>query len=171
MKSARWKKIPVLSKEEARVTDRVLRKRARFLVDHNIGKLAEILRELGWNALSADDLELSSHADEDIFARGWREKRILITSDGDYLDDRKFPFHRCPGVVVIPNPTTGMNGFAYAISDILSVVGRYARAFDSEKVVLRQDGTWLVRGFSKATGRHWEATFRIDGRGDAWELA
>ena len=53
-------------------------------------------------------------------------------------------------------------------SDILSVGERYARAFYSEKVVVRQDGTWLVRGFSKATGK---ATIRIDGLGDAWELA
>jgi Domain of unknown function (DUF5615) len=165
-----WRRIPPLSPADARATDRLLRRRAKFLVDHNIGKLAEILREAGWNAISADDGNLSTHADEDIFACGWREKRIIITSDTDFLDDERFPFHRCPGVVVVPNPSTGMASFAEAVSNTVIHIGRYAGAFNREKTVIHQDGTWLVRGFSKERGVHWESQFKVDERGHAWEL-
>ena len=71
---------------------------------------------------------------------------------------------------MIPNPSTGMQSFANAISGILSVVGRYAHAFDHEKIVIHRDGTWIVRGFSKATGRHWVSKFRVDESGESWEL-
>jgi hypothetical protein len=45
---------------------------------------------------------LRGKSDEDIFAYAWREKRMLWTHDNDFLDDRVFPEHRNPGVVVLP---------------------------------------------------------------------
>src|SRR5215471_9458013 len=125
-----WKKIARLTKDEVRATDRVLRKKARFLVDENIGKLASILRELGWDAVSASEAGLHGHSDEDLFALGWKEKRMIITNDTDFLEDRRYPFHRCPGVMVLPSPAKGLEGFADALANWLPVVGHYSGAFN-----------------------------------------
>lgn len=163
------KKIPRLTKAEARATDRLLKKKARILVDENIGKLAEILRELGWNAVSAQEAGIQGHPDEDIFAYAWRQKRLLITSDADFLDDWRFPFHRCAGVIVLPSPGKNFDAFAEALGSALPVIGRYYGAFDREKVLFRSDGTWSVRGFSKERGTHWATQFKTDARGQSWE--
>lgn len=164
-----WKKIPTLTKDQARATDLLLRRRARWLVDENIAKLAGVLTDLGWNAVSAHDMRVSRHADENLFALGWKEKRMIITNDADFLDDSRYPFHRCPGVLIIPSPATDMKGFADALAEVLPVVGRYSGAFDREKIVVNADGTWTVRGFSKERGIHWKQRFKVDERGQAWE--
>jgi hypothetical protein len=164
-----WKKIPPLTKDEARATDRMLRKKAGLLVDENIGKLASILRDLGWDAISAHDAGLRGRSDEDLFALGWKRKRLIITNDADFLDDGRFPFHRCPGVLILPSPAKGLEGFADALATGLPVVGRYSRAFDREKIVIGSDGTWTVRGFSKERGVHWKVQFKVDERGQPWE--
>lgn len=164
-----WKRIEPLSKDEARATDLVLGGKARFLVDQNIGKLAEILKDLGYDAVSTTDVDLDGHDDGDVFSAGWRLKRVILTSDRDFLDDRRFPLHRCAGVVVIPNPSEGMSGFAAALGELLPVLKRYARAFDREKTVVNADRSWTVRGFSKARGVHRTLRMRVDEHGQLWE--
>jgi predicted nuclease of predicted toxin-antitoxin system len=164
-----WKPISTLAKDEASRFDEKFRKRAKLLIDENIDKLAQILRDLGWNARSAQDLGLEQHDDGDLYGRAWRDKRILITSDADFLDDRKYPFHRCPTVIVVPSPSGSMDSFADAIGSTLPVIGRYSRAFRQQKIAISSDGSWLVRGFSKRPGVHWSARFRIDRQGKIWE--
>jgi uncharacterized protein DUF5615 len=164
-----WKKILPVTEDEVRAADHFLRKKARFLVDENIGKLASILRELGWDAVSAHEAGLRGHSDEDLFAFGWKRKRVIITNDDGFLDDRRYPFHRCPGVLIVPSPAKNFEGFADALASGLPVVGRYSGAFDREKIAIRSDGTWTVRGFSKEPGVHWKAQFKVDEHGQAWE--
>jgi hypothetical protein len=35
-----------------------------------------------------------------VFAAAWKQRRVILTHDRDFLDNRKFPPHRNPGVVV-----------------------------------------------------------------------
>lgn len=151
------------------MTDGALRKKTRFLVDENIGKLASILRELCLNALSAHEAGLRGHSDEDLFAFGWKRKRVIITNDRDFLDDQLYPFHRCPGVLILPSPAKGLKGFADALANGLPVVGRYGGAFERQKMVIESDGTGMVRGFSKHRGLHWNVRFKVDGDDELWE--
>lgn len=166
-----WKKIPSLSEEDAREIDRSTGGKARFLIDENLGKLAEMLRELGWNAVSAQELGLTGHSDEDLFGAGWRDKRVIITNDRDFLDDRKFPFHRCHGVLIVPSPSEGIDNFANALAIALPLLKRYTRAFEHEKIIVNADGTWVIRGFSKTRGEHWKLHVKIDEHGAIWEYS
>ena len=43
--------------------------------------------------------------DEDHYVRARQQKAILITSDLDFWDDRRFPLKKSPGVVVIVGKT------------------------------------------------------------------
>ena len=77
--------------------------RTKILVDESLGgEIANQLRQLRLNAVFGPDVGLRGKSDEDVFAYAWRQKRMLWTHDNDFLDDRKFPEHRNPGVVVLP---------------------------------------------------------------------
>src|SRR5713101_2894806 len=76
--------------------------KARFLVDESVGeRVGEILRERCFNAKYAAECGLVGHSDEDVFAAAWADKRVIFTHDSDFMDDRRFPPHRNPGIVLI----------------------------------------------------------------------
>jgi len=80
-----------------------LKVRSKILVDESLGEeVAKVLRRLGYNVVFGPDVGLHGKSDEDVFAYAWRERRMLWTHDNDFLDDRRFPEHRNPGVVVLP---------------------------------------------------------------------
>src|SRR5215831_10238720 len=111
-----WQPIDI-SNQEAHDFMKAFPKTSRFLVDQNLGpELAPTLRNLGYNATDTHSLKLNGRRDEDVFAAAWRKRRILLTQDRDFLDDRKFPRHRNPGVVVLPALSEGalINAFVYA---------------------------------------------------------
>jgi hypothetical protein len=49
--------------------------KVRFLVDESMGaRVAEIIREHGFNAKYVAEFGLLGHSDEDVFATAWSEK-------------------------------------------------------------------------------------------------
>ena len=48
-----------------------------------------------------EDVGLRGHSEEDVFAAAWKGGRIVVTHDADFLDNRRFPPHRNPGVILI----------------------------------------------------------------------
>ena len=89
-----WKRLPGGTEaQEAEFNS--FRKKTRFLIDESLGEgVARVLRELGWNVVFGPDVGLKRHSDEDVFAYAWREQRVLLTHDRDFLDDRRFPPHQ-----------------------------------------------------------------------------
>jgi predicted nuclease of predicted toxin-antitoxin system len=57
-------------------------------------------------AVTVWDAGLNGRSDETVFAYAWKHRRILLTHDDDFWNDRRFPEHRNPGVVILP----GANG-------------------------------------------------------------
>ena len=97
-----WKKLEEPSDDDRRELDLQFRGKARFLVDENAGiAVAKILQRSGYNAKFVEDLGLRGRSDEDVFAAAWKEKRVVITHDADFLDNNRFPPHRNPGVILI----------------------------------------------------------------------
>ena len=73
--------------------------KARFLIDESVGmEAARLIRDGRWNVCYVDDVGLSQRSDEEVFAFAWKEQRILLTYDFDFLDDSRFPFNRNPGL-------------------------------------------------------------------------
>src|SRR5262249_3236699 len=99
----RWRELPTASREEQHGLKHLFTKRARFLVDESLGVgVYEVLVRLGWNAKWAGEVGLLGRSDEEVLAYAWREDRIVLTHDTDFLDQRRFPSHRHPGVIVLP---------------------------------------------------------------------
>jgi len=81
--------------------------RPRVYVDANLpsGVVAYMRRRLGWDALFVvehDDLRRAR--DDEHYDMAARLGRTLITLDRDYLDGRRFPEARSPGVIVLAAP-------------------------------------------------------------------
>jgi hypothetical protein len=120
-------------------------KKGKLFVDENIAKAAETLKDvLGFAAKSVMDAGLGERSDEDVCALAWREKRIILTCDRDFLDNYRFPFNRCPGVIIVPNPGENFNVFADAVGSALAREGWYSLAY-RRKVLVDSDGVWTIR--------------------------
>ncbi len=79
----------------------------RVYVDANIpaGLVTVMRQQLGWDVLFVmehDDLRRAP--DEEHFRRAFDYARTVITLDYDFFDERRFPPHRNPGVVVCSAP-------------------------------------------------------------------
>lgn len=79
----------------------------RIYADANVpaGVLACLRTKLHWDVLAViehDDLRRLS--DEEHFRLAGQLHRTLLSLDRDYLDDRRFPPARCPGVLIVSAP-------------------------------------------------------------------
>src|ERR1700677_2046223 len=91
------------TKAGERELNRLTARRSRFLVDESLGTgVAMVLRYQGYNVKFGPDVGLGGKDDQDVFSFAWRERRMLLTHDKDFMDDRQFPFNRNPGVIVLP---------------------------------------------------------------------
>ena len=103
-----WAKLALPTGEEMQRMDEEYRGRVRFLVDESMGeRVADILRSEGFNVRYVGDVDLIGRSDEDVFAEAWRDDRVVVTHDPDFLDNRQFPPHRNPGVVLIRPGSSG----------------------------------------------------------------
>jgi predicted nuclease of predicted toxin-antitoxin system len=156
-----WEPIDI-TKDEIDAAVRAFAKKARFLVDENMdGETAPFLRSKGWNTKSISEAGLQGRPDEDVLGLAHREDRILLTHDDDFLDDRRFPPHRNPGVVVLP----GANGDTYALVrallDLLAILAPYREFVRSAKVVFRADGSIAITARAGDSGRIETSLYRI----------
>lgn len=69
--------------------------------------LIEALRTKGWDVLAvAESKELQGKGDEALHRIAATQKRLLVTADGDYQDDRKFPLQGGPGILILVGKDT-----------------------------------------------------------------
>jgi hypothetical protein len=92
-----------LSQREIRQVDEIARRNSkpRFYADENFPvRATAILREYKANVLTVQEARRTGHPDGNHTAESLRLRRILITCDRDYLDERRFPLISCPALVV-----------------------------------------------------------------------
>ena len=95
-----WKELDEPNDDDERELDRQYRGKARFLVDENAGiEVTKILQGSGYNAEFVADLGLRGRSDEDVFAVAWKDRRVIVTHDADFMDNNRFPHNRNPGVI------------------------------------------------------------------------
>jgi predicted nuclease of predicted toxin-antitoxin system len=117
-----WKRVELPPDKEMAAFVRDQKAKARFLVDESLGPaVAEVLRGAGWNVKFVADVNLAGHSDEDVLAFAHRDDRILLTHDADFLDDRRFPPHRNPGVVVLPGGSGNERVLIRALGQAVSI--------------------------------------------------
>ena len=154
-----WQTIDINTKD-AKAFVKAVSKQSRFLIDENINpELALELRNVGYDAIDVFGLILNGRSNEDVFAAAWREQRILMTQDRDFLDDCRFPPYRNAGIVVLPavNDDTLTKALVYALSVIRTGPGSWAAA----KVLVSQDGTFTVKTRNHDTGVRETAHYKL----------
>lgn len=164
-----WTSIDI-TKEQIDEFGREFRKKARFVIDESLGVgVAMALRDYGWNAVYVEEIGLAGHSDEDVFAFAWKEDRVLLTHDRDFLDDRRFPFHRNPGLIVLPGADGSGAGLIEALRSVMSLVGQFREAYRGDKIEITEDGIWTIRGFDRKLGRHYKNRFRFAQHGKVYQ--
>jgi len=167
-----WKRIENPDREERRALDRDFGGKIRFLVDESLDPtVILVLDELGWKAESAGNAGLLGKSDEDVFGYAWRKKQFLLTSDKDFLDDRRFPPHRNPGVIILPNAPIDSDSFITALRQALYTIAPLGRAYRGDKIVITADGEITITSRNIETGAIEKLRFRLDAQGNTflWE--
>jgi predicted nuclease of predicted toxin-antitoxin system len=142
-----WKNLEMPDDQERRELNDRFRGKARFLVDENAGiEIAEMLRSAGYNSKSVIELGLKGRGDEEVFAMAWQEKRVIITHDGDFLDDRNYPPHRNPGVVIIGLGADGRDneGLLQCLVLTTYIAGRNAEWFVGRKIEFTSSDSFTI---------------------------
>ena len=156
-----WKRIEITDEEVAE-GERLWKGKARFLADESLGReAATFLRDQGWNCRFVDEVGLQGHSDEDVYAFAKRDDRILLTHDTDFMNDRSFPLHGHPGVIVLPGGSGEAEPLVRAMFNMLKIVGPYRLAYRESKVVFNADGTLVVRNREFATGAVTNTRYRL----------
>ena len=152
-----WKELDEPTDAEKRILDSRYRGKARFLVDESTGvEVAMVLRGYGYNAKFVEELGLRGRSDEDVFAVAWKDKRIIITRDSDFLDDARFPPHRNPGIISVRPGSSDHDdrGLLRCLAKAVLFGGKRASWFRGKKLDFASDE--LVAISSRGTRfRYW----------------
>jgi predicted nuclease of predicted toxin-antitoxin system len=160
-----WERLYQPNKKETHELEQELGGKAQFLIDENINEIVtEILRRKGWNAISVTEVNLAGHSDEDVLAYAWREDRILLTQDHNFLDDRRFPEHRNPGIIILPSEPVGSSKFAHSLLQALTIVGSFRKLYRGAKIVFTRDNELSITNRDRGTGAIRKERYRL-GRG------
>src|SRR5260370_10867841 len=166
-----WNELPPVTDKQSRDFHR-FKKKARFLIDESLGEgVARVLRKDRWNAIVGPEVGLGGHSDEDVFACAWRDDRILLTHDHDFLDERRFPPHRNAGVIVLPGASGSGEGLGSALRSVVSIIGPNRGAFRRFKIEITKDGIWNIKSMLRVSGevRNWRLRFGRDDKVYEWE--
>jgi predicted nuclease of predicted toxin-antitoxin system len=158
--------------EELEEAGRQLAQKARFLVDEDVDDgLAAALLDMGWNAVGVRGAGLKGRSDEDILAFAHRENRVLVTHDRDYLDDRRFPPHRNPGLIILPRGSPHHGSLINALAAVLPVVGHFRDVFRGSKVEVDGGGVLTILSRDGDTGKMTKTRYRYGRQGvpEAWD--
>ena len=110
---------------------------SKFLCDENLGDgMAPALRELGYNAIDVWDVGLHGKDDRDVLQYAWKKKRILLTHDRDFLDDRLFPEQSNPGVIVLPGGSGAQLPLLRAVFSALPIMSRRPELWRGSKIIV-----------------------------------
>lgn len=149
-----WKSVRSFNKAEIAEFNKAHRKKAKFLLDENVGIwLAYEMRELGWNAKHVDDVGLRSRADEDVFAFACKDNRVILTHDDDFMDNRQFSIHLSPGVVKIPGGSGDEEVLLDAVFQIIGMFGGKSDFYKQTKISITHEGVWTIHRFIQRMGK------------------
>jgi predicted nuclease of predicted toxin-antitoxin system len=162
-----WK-VLAFTPEENRDFVNAHRTKTKFLVDESLGHMVtEVLRELGYNTKDVFEVGLKGRSDEDVLAWAFREDRVLLTHDADFLDDRRFPPHRNPGIVVLPGAQGSDRPLISFIARMLPMIGRFRDVWRESKTVYDAAGRVKIISRDVSTGEMKTSLYRTSNNGEA----
>jgi predicted nuclease of predicted toxin-antitoxin system len=148
--SMSWQKLPNPTPTE--ITQRRLLKRSKFLIDESLGPGTKQFFQLyRMNAVTVWDIGINGQDDEVVFAQAWRHRRILLTHDGDFWDDRRFPEHRNPGIVILPGAEGDQTDMISGLAWMTGIMDRDPEMWLKRKVRITRDGNVYIKSRRRRT--------------------
>ncbi|WP_410052765.1 DUF5615 family PIN-like protein [Bradyrhizobium sp. SZCCHNPS2010] len=136
--------------------------KTQFLMDANMEPWAvHVMRYKNFDVKECDLAQLRNVDDRTVFATAWKLRRLLVTHDGDFLDDRLFPFERCAGLLVLPSYGSVSMEFANLLAGASDLISRGAHLWFHTKIVARRDFTIKIRTWERSSGFIAEWDYRI----------
>ena len=167
-----WKQTLQSSKAVLAEFVRREKRKARLLVDESLGNGTTVfLRNLGWNAKDVSEVGLCGHSDEDVFNYAYKVDRMLLTHDEDFLNDRRFPPYRNPGIIVLPGASGSASDLMTAIVQTMPSICLFRDVFRGSKIHVLADGTSTTSMRNLETGAIERRRFRFgrDGSLEEWK--
>ncbi len=99
---------------------------------------------------------LEGRSDEDVLAAAWKDKRVLVTHDADFLDDLRFPPHRNPGIIVIRPGASGRDndGLLLCLRKALLIAGTNAPWFIGKKLDFKSEDALTITSLRGGRNRY-----------------
>lgn len=130
-----WHLLDEVTKQDRAWIRRKLEQKAKFLIDENLDhKLVEVLGRFGFKAITVSEAGLEGRSDEDIFSYAWRENLFIVTTDRGFLNNRRFPWHSNPGVLIIPGDPLDSDRVAHALRNLVYCVAPLAKGWKGSKI-------------------------------------
>jgi Domain of unknown function (DUF5615) len=165
-----WKKLSQPSPKEEAELEVEFGKKTAFLVDESVDPaITDFLRKKGWNVKTVSDVGLAGQDDEAMLAAAHRDDRVLLTHDRDFLDDRKFPPHRNPGVAVLPEGGRDFGALSTAVHNMLILVGAHRNFYHATKVEFLADGSLILKRRRRGRDKRTRYRFTRHGPAEVWE--
>ncbi len=165
-----WVRIVPASKAETAAFRRQFAKKARFLLDENLPVgIADGMRRLGWNTKTSAELGLRGRGDEELFALAHRRDRVLVTCDRGFLNERRFPPHRNPGVIVLHGGSGDTQALVNGLLAVLPLVGNHRELFRGSTVEVDARGVFTVTDRDYDTSARTSKRYRYSRRGELEE--
>lgn len=142
----------------------------RFLLDNNVD--ADLmLRFLDGHGLSAQLLPLGliDRPDHEVLAEAWRQDRVLLTHDTDFLNMQVHPPETNPGVVVMPGGSGNLEKFLPTIRFMLTLMRPWRSLWLQSYIHIMESETVGIKGVNATNGAEISPWFlRFDEAGDPY---
>lgn len=117
-----WKKMDEISKED--MSSLRYLKKAKLYADEDIEEaIVEFLKNRGTNIISARELGYRGKPDSFHAAFSLKQKRFLLTKNGKhFMDDRKFPFNRIHGIIVIQGDMNNIREYVRTLNRLNDII-------------------------------------------------
>jgi hypothetical protein len=103
--------------------------------------------------------------DQAVFAYAWKHQRILLTHDDDFWNDRLFPEHRNPGLVILPGATGDQTDMVRGLVWMMLLMDREPQTWLRVKVRITRDGDVFIKRRRMQTGTLSIRHYRFTGQG------
>ncbi|MDI6823433.1 MAG: DUF5615 family PIN-like protein [Bacillota bacterium] len=160
-----WKAVDV-SETEGRALGRLFRKRPRFLADENVWpEIVDLVRSKGVNIKPVRELGLKHRDDAEVLRAAQGERRLLLTFDKRFWDDRKYPLRDTAGIVVLDQGS--LDDVALEVAILLGNFTEHGEMFHRSKTWLHPDGTADIKVLDD-TGRVDAGRLRFRNQVEEW---
>lgn len=111
------------------------KKKIKFLADENFyPEATNYIHEKGWNIKDIKELSANGFSDENIFALAYKQNRVLLTHDTDFLDHTLFPFYKNSGIFIFLGGTDKKT-LAISTIDMLRLFAPYWSIYQGSKII------------------------------------